>query len=221
MKDEVTTMQDPTHSPAKDPTQDPTKDATSEPTHEPASDLANDSAKEPGKPGRSGRLQARLTPHLALAVAALLLLAAGAIGVTKARPYYAARDQAEQGAAALAAGRQLAVNFVTMDYRTFDSYGSQVLNGASGSFRSDYAAKLTDLKKVIVANQTRSSVKQVEAGLVSSDSDSAAVIVGLVAPTSNTATPKAVDKTYRLRLDLHRTSDANSPWKVINLEFVG
>jgi Mce-associated membrane protein len=115
----------------------------------------------------------------------------------------------------------MAVNFVTMDYRTFDSYGSQVLNGASGSFRSDYAAKLTDLKKVIVANQTRSSVKQVEAGLVSSDSDSAEVIVGLVAPTSNTATPKAVDKTYRLRLDLHRTSDANSPWKVINLEFVG
>jgi len=174
-----------------------------------------------GKTMRTGRLRARMTPHLALALAALLLLAAGVIGVTKARPYYAARDHAEQGAAALAAGRQLAVNFVTMDYRTFDSYGSQVLNGASGSFRSDYAAKLTDLKKVIVANQTRSSVKQVEAGLVSSDPDSAEVIVGLVAPTSNTATPKAVDKTYRLRLALHRTSDANSPWKVINLEFVG
>jgi Mce-associated membrane protein len=204
MKDEVTTM---------DPTQSPTKDL--------AHDAANDRSQNPAKAAMTGRLRARLTPHLALALAALLLLAAGVIGVTKARPYFAARDQAEQAAAALAAGRQLAVNFVTMDYRTFDSYGSQVLNGASGSFRSDYAAKLTDLKKVIVANQTRSSVKQVEAGLVSSDSDSAEVIVGLVAPTSNTATPKAVDKTYRLRLDLHRTSDANSPWKVINLEFVG
>ena len=188
---------------------------------EAAKDVSNEAAEAPGKAVRTGRLRAWVTPRLALAVAALLLLGAGAIGVTKARPYYAARDQAEQGAAALAAGRQLAVNFVTMDYRTFDSYGSTVLSGASGSFRSDYAAKLTDLKKVIVANQTRSSVKQVEAGLVSSDSDSAEVIVGLVAPTSNTATPKAVDKTYRLRLDLHRTSDANSPWKVTNLEFVG
>lgn len=216
MKDEVTTMQartqDSTQRPPKDPTQD-LADAR-------ADGLSND-PEDPAKTATAGRLRARVTPHLALAVAALLLITAGAIGVTKARPYYAARDHAEQGAAALAAGKQLAVNFVTMDYRTFDSYGSQVLNGASGSFRSDYAAKLTDLKKVIVANQTRSSVKQVEAGLVSSDSDSAEVIVGLVAPTSNTATPKAVDKTYRLRLDLHRASDANSPWKVINLEFVG
>ena len=166
-------------------------------------------------------LTTRITPTLALVLAALLLLTGALIGVTKARPYFAERDRADQGAAALAAGKQLAVNFVTMDYRTFDSYGAQVLSGASGAFRTDYAAKMTELKKVVVANQTRSSVKQVEAGLVSSDEDSAEVIVGLVAPTSNTATPNAVDKTYRLRLDLHRTSDANAPWKVTSLDFVG
>jgi Mce-associated membrane protein len=170
---------------------------------------------------KEGRLTARISPALVLGVAALLLLLAAVIGVAKARPYFAERDRADQDAAALAAGKQLAVNFVTMDYRTFDSYGAQVLSGASGSFRTDYAAKLADLKKVVVANRTHSSVKQVEAGLVSSDLDSARVIVGLVAPTSNTATPKAVDKTYRLRLDLHRTSDANAPWKVISLDFVG
>ena len=165
-------------------------------------------------------LTARITPALALGVAAALLLTAAVIGVTRVRPDFAERNRTDQGAAALAAGKQLAINFVTMDYRTFDSYGAQVLNGASGSFRSDYAAKLADLKKVVVANQTRSSVRQVEAGLVSSDLVSAEVIVGLVAPTSNTATPNAVDKTYRLRLDLHRTSDANAPWKVISLDFV-
>ena len=170
---------------------------------------------------KKGPLTARITPALALGVAAVLLLAAGVIGVTKGRPYFALGDRTGQGGAALAAGRQLAVNFVTMDYRTFDSYGAQVLSGASGSFHTDYAAKLADLKKVVVANQTRSSVKRVEAGLVSSDADSAEVIVGLVAPTSNTATPKAVDKTYRLRLALQRTPDANVPWKVISLDFVG
>jgi Mce-associated membrane protein len=176
--------------------------------------------KNPMRAVRIGRLTARITPTLALAVAVLLLLVTAVIGVTKVGPYFAGRDRADQGAAALAAGRQLAINFVTMDYRTFDSYSAQVLSGASGSFRSDYAAKLADLKKVVVANQTRSLVKQVEAGLVSSDPASAVVIVGLVAPTSNTATPNAVDKTYRLRLDLHRTSDANAPWKVISLDFV-
>ena len=170
---------------------------------------------------KDGPRTARLTPLLALAVAALLLLAAGVIGVTKSRPYFAERDAANQGAAALAAGKQLAVNFVTMDYRKFDSYSAQVLSGASGSFHDDYAAKLADLKTVVVANQSVSSLKQVEAGLVSFDGDSAQVIVGVVAPTSNTATPTAVDKTYRLRLGLARTSDANAPWKVISLEFVG
>jgi Mce-associated membrane protein len=167
-----------------------------------------------------GRLTARITPAVALAVAGALLFAGAGIGLTRARPYFAERDSAEQGAAALAAGKQLAVNFVTMDYRTFDSYGARVLSGASGSFYTDYAAKLADLKQVVVANKSHSSVEQVEAGLVSANSNSAEVIVGLVAPTSNTATPTAVDKTYRLRLDLHRNSDANASWKVISLDFV-
>lgn len=170
---------------------------------------------------KTAPLTARITPALALAVAAVLLLAATVIGATKSRSYFAERDRAQQGATALAAGRALAVNFVTMDYRKFDSYSALVLGGASGSFHDDYASKLADLKKVVVANRTISSVKQVEAGLVSADGDSAAVIVGVVAPTSNTATPQAVDKTYRLRLDLLRTSDAKVPWKVVGLDFVG
>lgn len=170
---------------------------------------------------RTRSLAARVTPTVALSTAALLLFAAAAIGVTKSRTYYEEADRADQRAAALAAGRQLAVNFVTMDYRKFDSYSAQVLSGASGSFRADYAAKLADLKKVMLANHAVSSVRQAEAGLVSSDGDSAEVIVGVVAPTSNTATPQAVDKTYRLRLNLQRTSDANTPWKVTNLVFVG
>jgi Mce-associated membrane protein len=169
---------------------------------------------------RIGPLIARMTPAVALAMASLLLFAAAAVGVTKSRQSFAEADRADQGAAALASGRQLAVNFVTMDYRRFDSYSAQVLSGASGSFRADYAAKLADLKKVMVANHAVSSVKQVEAGLVSSDQDSAEVIVGVVAPTSNTATPQAVDKSYRLRLDLQRTSERNAPWKVTNLVFV-
>jgi Mce-associated membrane protein len=86
-----------------------------------------------------------------------------------------------------------------------------VLGGAAGSFHADYAAKLADLKKVVGANRATSSVTRVEAGLVSSDGNSAEVIVGLVAPTSNTATPNAVEKTYRLRLHLRRTFDASAP----------
>jgi Mce-associated membrane protein len=178
------------------------------------------STRDSGKTAWTSRLMDRITPAVALSVAALVLLTAAAIGVTKSRQSFVEAERSSQGAAALAAGRQLAVNFVTMDYRSFDTYSAQVLSGASGSFRADYAAKLADLKKVMLANHAVSSVKQVEAGLVSSDRDSAQVIVGVVAPTSNTATPQAVDKSYRLRLDLQRTPDRNATWKVINLVFV-
>ncbi len=52
---------------------------------------------------------------------------------------------------------------------------------------------------------------------MSADDDSAKVIVGVVAPTSNASTPKAEKKTYRLRLDLVKVDDA---WKVSTLDFV-
>jgi len=158
------------------------------------------------------------SPKVLTALAVAVLLVAALVGFTQGRGYFTERDRDQSGAAALAAGRQLAVNFITMDYRRFDDYGRQVLAGAGGTFRSDYQSKLADLRKVVVDNKTVSSVKTAEAALVSSDADSARVIVGVVAPTANAATPQPVDKTYRLRLDLERSGDS---WKVINLDFVG
>jgi Mce-associated membrane protein len=205
------------HGSAKD---DSTPDGSTPDGSTPDGSTPDGSRRDSAKPAWPSRLIDRITPAVALSMAALLLLTAAAVGVTKSRQSFVEAERSSQRAAALAAGRQLAVNFVTMDYRSFDTYSAQVLSGASGSFRADYAAKLADLKKVMVANHAVSSVKQVEAGLVSSDQDSAQVIVGVVAPTSNTATPQAVDKSYRLRLDLQRTADSNATWKVINLVFV-
>lgn len=161
---------------------------------------------------------ARVTPLVVLAAGLVLLLVAVVIGVTRGPAYLSGRERAADGDAALAAGRQLAVNFVTMDYRSFDDYGHRVLDGAAGSFHDDYASKLSELRSVVVANKTVSTVKRAEAALVSADRDSARVIVGIVAPTSNSATSQPVDKTYRLRLDLQRSG---SSWKVTSLDFVG
>jgi Mce-associated membrane protein len=61
-------------------------------------------------------------------------------------------------------------------------------------------------------------VQRTEVGLVSGDRDSAVVLVGVVAPTKNTAVPQGETKTYRMRLDLRLVGDE---WKVGNLEFVG
>lgn len=157
------------------------------------------------------------TPRLLWAVATVLFLAAVVVAATLGRTAWQGRTQAENEAEALAAGRQLAVNFVTMHADSFDADAARVLAGATGSFKKEYESTLSELKPVVTANKTVSTVERAEAALVSADADSARVIVGVVAPTTNTATTTPQKKTYRLRLDLTKVG---AEWKVGNLEFV-
>ena len=159
----------------------------------------------------------RPTPRVLWALAAVLVLAAVAVAATLGRSAWQARQADESRAAALAAGKQIAVNFVTMRASTFDADTKRVLDEATGQFRTEYASTLAQLKPVVTANQTVSTVERAEASLVSSDGDSARVIVGVIAPTTNASTSTPEKKTYRLRLDLVRVGDA---WKVNALDFV-
>ena len=118
----------------------------------------------------------------------------------------------------MAAARQLAVNFVTVDYQQVEADTARVKAGATGDFLKSYSTSMDELKKVLVANKTVSTVQRAEAALVSGDRDSAVALVGVVAPTKNTSVPDGETKTYRMRLDLRLVGDE---WKVENLEFVG
>jgi Mce-associated membrane protein len=160
----------------------------------------------------------RVTPGLLWVLVALALVASLALGATRGRAWYAARQTSQANAAALAAARQLAVNFVTVDYTHVDADIARVKAGATGQFLSSYTTSVDDLKKVLVANKTQSSVNRIEAALVSGDRDSAVALVGVVAPTKNTSVPGGETKTYRMRLQLRLVGQA---WKVENLEFVG
>jgi Mce-associated membrane protein len=161
---------------------------------------------------------ARITPKMVWALVALALLASLALGATQGREWYAARQAEQANAAALAAAKQLAVNFVTVDYQHVDADTARVEDGATGDFLKSYSSSMADLKKVLVANKTVSSVQRTEAAIVSGDRDSAVALVGVVAPTKNTAVPNGETKTYRMRLELRTVGDE---WKVENLEFVG
>ena len=165
---------------------------------------------------RGGRTW-RPTPRLLWILAAVLLLAAVAVTATLGRSVWQQQRDADNRAAALAAGRQIAVNFVTMNAASFDADTKRVLDESTGAFQKEYASTLAQLKPVVTANKTVSTVERAEASLVSSDADSAKVIVGIVAPTSNASTRQAEKKTYRLRLDLVKVGDA---WKVSTLDFV-
>jgi Mce-associated membrane protein len=160
----------------------------------------------------------RLTPRLLWVVVAVALVASLALGATRGRDWYAARQTAAANASAVAAAKQLAINFVTVDYTKVDADVARVKAGATGEFLKSYSTSAADLSRVLVANKTVSTVQRTEAALVSGDQDSAVALVGVVAPTKNTAVPNGETKTYRMRLDLRMVGDA---WKVENLEFVG
>ncbi|GAB3068189.1 hypothetical protein [Phycicoccus sp. Root563] len=161
---------------------------------------------------------ARITPRLVWVVVALALVASVALGATRGRDWYAARQTSAANAAATAAARQLAINFVSVDYAKVDADTARVRAGATGEFLKSYTTSVDQLKKVLVANKTVSTVQRSEAALVSGDLDSAVALVGVVAPTKNTAVPAGETKTYRMRLELRKVGSA---WKVENLEFVG
>jgi Mce-associated membrane protein len=161
---------------------------------------------------------ASITPRLLWALTALALVAAVALGATKGRTWFAAHQTQQANAEAVAAARQLAVNFVTVNYEQVDQDTSRVKAGATGVFLDSYTKSVGELKKVIVQNKTVSSAERTEVALASGDTDSAVALVGVVAPTKNTAVPDGETKTYRMRMELRKVSDA---WKVENLEFVG
>ncbi len=198
------------------PTRSPESSADREPRDLDASDAGPGHLDAP-RAGLRGVRTWRPTSRVLWTVAALLLLAAVAVSATLGRTVWQQQRDADNRAAALAAGRQIAVNFVTMNATSFDADTQRVLDESTGAFRKEYAATLAQLKPVVTANKTVSTVERAEASLVSGDDDSAKVIVGVVAPTSNASTPKPEKKTYRLRLDLVKVGDA---WKVSSLDFV-
>jgi Mce-associated membrane protein len=174
----------------------------------------------PSGPGRQQRRPpfARITPRALWALTALALVAAAVLAATGGRSWYAAQQLSAAQAEAEAAGRQLAVNFVDLNYETVDEDTARVKAGATGDFLKSYSEAAAGLKKAVVENKSVSTVERIETGLVSGDQDSAVVIAGVVAPTKNTAVPKGEKKTYRMKLGLEKAGDE---WKVASLEFVG
>ncbi|MET9388960.1 hypothetical protein ABZY20_00880 [Streptomyces sp. NPDC006624] len=125
-------------------------------------------------------------------------------------------DQRRQGI--LAAARQSALNFTSLDYRHYDRDSANVLAGATGEFKKQFSAQTDQLTKLVAQNKSVSQGQVLEAGIVRSDEDSARVLVVADSKVTNTAAPEGEPRTYRLQLDLvHR----DGRWLTSDVEFVG
>jgi Mce-associated membrane protein len=125
-------------------------------------------------------------------------------------------DQRRQGI--LAAARQSALNFTSLDYRHYDRDSANVLAGATGAFKKQFTVQTDQLTKLVAHNKSVSEGQVLEAGIVRSDEDSARVLVVADSKVTNTAAPEGEARTYRLQLDLvHK----DGRWLTSDVEFVG
>lgn len=151
------------------------------------------------------------------ALAVLTVAALVGIGVLAPRiSSAAARD--DQRADVLHAARQQTVNFTTLDYRHLDRDLGRVLRGSTGDFRKQFQAGTKNLTDLVTANKAVAKGEVLDAGLVSSDSDSAVVLVVADSTVINTASPNGEQRHYRLQLHLVRDQGR---WLVSDLTFVG
>ncbi|MGN6333363.1 MAG: hypothetical protein ACTHOD_17245 [Motilibacteraceae bacterium] len=123
----------------------------------------------------------------------------------------------------LAAARQEAVNFTTLDYRQLDRDLGRVLDGAGGSFKQQFQQQSDQLRQLVTANKAVSVGQVLDAGLVSLDGDSARVLVVADSRVTNTGAPDGQLRRYRMQLDLVRSADGptRGRWLTSDLQFVG
>ena len=145
----------------------------------------------------------------------LLLCAAAVVGSLKAKEI---DDRQAARTAALAAARQEALNLTSIDTRDIDADLKAVLDGATGGFRTDFAARAADLKKVLADNNVIAEGNVLEAALVRADDASATALVVVDSTVKNKAAPQGRANTYRMQLDLEKH---NGRWLTSTLQFVG
>lgn len=147
------------------------------------------------------------TVIVALAAASLLL----GRQLRHAQPTDARRDQATHAA------RLEAINLVTLDYRHIDTDVDNVLAGATGDFRDQYAKDKVKVKDVVIKNEVTSTGNVLESGVVTSDPDSVTVLVVVDSTVHNKASKDAQVRHYRMQLEMSRQGGR---WLTSSLEFI-
>ncbi|GAA3051560.1 hypothetical protein GCM10010448_38400 [Streptomyces glomeratus] len=178
-------------------------------------DMNSDDMNSDGmKTGRGNRGRRRALS--AALVAATVMTSALSVWLGVRLADQRAVDQGRQDI--LAAARQSALNFTSLDYRHYDRDSGNVLKDATGDFRKQFAAQTQELTQLVARNKSVSEGQILEAGIVRSDAHSARVLVVADSKVTNTAAPEGQSRTYRLQLDLVRE---HGRWLTSDVEFVG
>jgi Mce-associated membrane protein len=157
----------------------------------------------------------RLVLAWALSVLLVVALAGLTLSVVALRKQDAADGQRD---GAMKAARQLALDFTTYDYQTWDADSKRVVDDSTGQFKQEFQAGIDAVKTDVVTNKATSKGDVKEAAVVSNDKDSAQVLVIVNAVVTNTASADGVERRYRIKLDMVKDKDR---WLTADLQVVG
>lgn len=168
----------------------------------------------------TGTAVARNAPRGRTATAALAVVCVPALSASGYLGWqvHQAHQEGERDQRILAAARQSAVNFTSLDYRHYERDSRNVLQGATGDFKKQFAAQTRELTRLVADNESVSQGQVLEAGIVRADDDSARVLVVADSEVTNVNSPRGQARTYRLQLDLLRE---DGRWLTSGVEFVG
>ncbi|MEV5837673.1 hypothetical protein [Nocardia sp. NPDC052112] len=172
-----------------------------------------DQAKPPGRcPGAAriglsrlrggGQLTAR--SGYRLAAAALIAALAASTVVLAVQHRDDNRIRADR-AAFLQAARQTVLNLTTISADSADADIARILDGATGGFRDDFAARSVGFTSVVKQAHVSTVGTITEAGVESLDGDRAKILVAASSKVSNSAGAQEEPRIWRLRLVMQRT----------------
>ncbi len=115
---------------------------------------------------------------------------------------------------AVAAARQEMLNLDSLSAATIDGDLTKIIDGATGSFKDQFAKAKTDLKQVVTQRKTTSAGVIRSSGVVRSDNDTATVLIAVDRTIKDASTSQPGTTTDRWRLDLEKH---DGRWLVANL----
>ena len=134
--------------------------------------------------------------------ALVLSTAAAGLAAVGARQLSHREDRASIREQALAAGRQIAVDFAAYDYRHLQQDFDRVISESTGSFKKQFATSSQGLQDLIIKAKTVSTAEVKSAGVANAGPRSATVLVAVDRIVKNTSAPQGQPDSFGLQIAL-------------------
>jgi Mce-associated membrane protein len=179
---------------------------------------------KPARPRRRRRAPApparRVPPSRTTLVLLVALCLALAGALFAGHRWYADGALERSHQKALAAARQVTVDFVSVSAASVDRDLRRIVAGSSGDFQEEFTRGQAQVRAAVVENNVDSRGTVLRAALLSGDTRHAVVLVAMDATVRNTKAPEGRVSHYRIQVEVDRDPQTDR-WSVSKLQFVG